>query len=350
MENRFNKRIKLDQEILNQIGKIDQFKGYWKGSLALSPQILGRLKSWVIITSTGSSTRIEGSKMNDQQIAQFLRGLKSKSPKNRDEEEVAGYADLLGRIFDSYETMKLTEGWILQFHEILLHFSEKDINHKGKYKRTNNTVAMINEKGEQVILFDPTPPHLVAFEMKEVIDWTNEQLSSKEIHPILVIANFIFEFLAIHPFSDGNGRVSRAITNFLLLKSGYSYVPYLSLDEIIEQTKTDYYLSLRATQKKHKTKGEDITPWLKYFVSILLEQAKRSEGLIKLENPEQLLSKKQLLIYDFLNNKELGVGEIYLLLDEKVPKVTIKQAISRLLKLRLIERMGQGRATRYKKI
>ena len=102
--------------------------------------------------------------------------------------------------------------------------------------------------------FNPTPPHLVAIEMKEIIDWTNEQLSSKEMHPILVIANFIFEFLAIHPFSDGNGRVSRAITNFLLLKSGYAYVPYISLDEIIEQTKTEYYLSLRATQKKHKTK------------------------------------------------------------------------------------------------
>ncbi|NMB39930.1 MAG: Fic family protein [Parcubacteria group bacterium] len=229
MENRFSKRIKLDQEILSQIGKIDQFKGYWKGSLVLSPQILGRLKSWVIITSTGSSTRIEGSKMSDQQIARFLRGLKSKLPENRDEEEVAGYANLLGRIFDSYETMKLTEGWILQFHEMLLHFSKKDSDHKGKYKKTNNAVAMINEKGEQVILFNPTPPHLVAIEMKEIIDWTNEQLSSKEMHPILVIANFIFEFLAIHPFSDGNGRVSRAITNFLLLKSGYAYVPYISL-------------------------------------------------------------------------------------------------------------------------
>jgi Fic family protein len=350
MENRFSKRIKLDQEILSQIGKIDQFKGYWKGGLVLSPQILGRLKSWVIITSTGSSTRIEGSKMSDQQIARFLRGLKSKLPENRDEEEVAGYANLLGRIFDSYETMKLTEGWILQFHEMLLHFSKKDIDHKGKYKKTNNAVAMINEKGEQVILFNPTPPHLVAIEMKEIIDWTNEQLSSKEMHPILVIANFIFEFLAIHPFSDGNGRVSRAITNFLLLKSGYAYVPYISLDEIIEQTKTEYYLSLRATQKKHKTKNEDITPWLKYFVSILLEQVKRAESLIKLENPEQLLSKKQSLIYGLFDDKELSVGDVYSLLDNKTPKVTIKQAISRLLKLKLVEKIGQGRATRYRKI
>jgi Fic family protein len=209
---------------------------------------------------------------------------------------------------------------------------------------------MINEKGEQVILFNPTPPHLVAIEMKEIIDWTNEQLSSKEMHPILVIANFIFEFLAIHPFSDGNGRVSRAITNFLLLKSGYAYVPYISLDEIIEQTKTEYYLSLRATQKKHKTKNEDITPWLKYFVSILLEQVKRAESLIKLENPEQLLSKKQSLIYGLFDDKELSVGDVYSLLDNKTPKVTIKQAISRLLKLKLVEKIGQGRATRYRKI
>ena len=188
MENRFSKRIKLDQEILSQIGKIDQFKGYWKGSLVLSPQILGRLKSWVIITSTGSSTRIEGSKMSDQQIARFLRGLKSKLPENRDEEEVAGYANLLGRIFDSYETMKLTEGWILQFHEMLLHFSKKDSDHKGKYKKTNNAVAMINEKGEQVILFNPTPPHLVAIEMKEIIEkaWEDRSmLSSPEVQTVI---------------------------------------------------------------------------------------------------------------------------------------------------------------------
>ena len=124
-ENTFNKRIKLTQDILANIAKIDEFKGLWQGSLRLSPQILVRLKKWVIITSTGASTRIEGAKMTDEEIARFLRGLKAKEPMSRDEQEVAGYADLIGRIFDNWRTLPLSENWILQFHDILLNFSEK---------------------------------------------------------------------------------------------------------------------------------------------------------------------------------------------------------------------------------
>ena len=108
------------------------------------------------------------------------------------------------------------------------------------------------------MLFDPTPPYLVKAEMQEAIAWTNEQLEKKEIHPLLIIANFIFEFLAIHPFKDGNGRISRALTNLLLLKAGYSYTPYV-LTRSLNKRKPNY-LALRATQKNHKTKHEDITP------------------------------------------------------------------------------------------
>src|SRR3989344_965551 len=125
----FNHRIKTDQEILTKIGRIDEFKGLWQGSLRLSPQILGRLKQSVLITSSGASTRIEGARMSDQEVARLLRGLHSQPPVGRDEEEVAGYADLLGRIFDNYKTFILTEGRILQSHEILLHFSKKDQVH-----------------------------------------------------------------------------------------------------------------------------------------------------------------------------------------------------------------------------
>src|SRR3989344_4916356 len=157
-QNQFNKRIKLTQDILASIGKIDEFKGLWQGSIRLSPQILGRLKQWVIITSTGASTRIEGAKMTDEEIARFLRGLKTKRPKSRDEEEVAGYADLIGRIFDNWKTIKLSENWILQFHSILLRFSDKDQTPRGRYKNPPNTVVMTNKHGERAVLFNPTPP------------------------------------------------------------------------------------------------------------------------------------------------------------------------------------------------
>ena len=348
---RLDKRIKLTQEILAKIAKIDQFQGLWQGSLRLSPQILGRLKSWVVITSTGASTRIEGAKMTDEEIARFLRGLKINQPKSRDEQEVAGYADLIGRIFDNWKTIKLSESWILQFHGILLHFSEKDKTHKGEYKNAPNTVVMTNKKGERVTLFESTPPHLVKKEMLEAIEWTNDRLENKNIHPLLVISNFIFEFLAIHPFKDGNGRLSRAITNLLLLKNNYSYVPYVSLDEIIEETKAEYYLALRATQKNHKTEHEDITPWADYLLGALLEQSDRARKLMESEQPEKLLSEKQNQVYRlFEKNNELGVSGIDKLLNGKIPRATIKQALSRLVSLKLLERIGQARSTRYKKL
>jgi Fic family protein len=346
--NRFNKRIPLSQDILAKIAKIDQFKGLWQGSLRLSPQILGRLKAWVIITSTGASTRIEGAKMTDEEIARFLRGLGAKAPKGRDEEEVAGYADLIGRIFDTWKTMKLSEGWVHQFHSILLQFSTKDQTHKGKYKSGENTVIMENDKKEQVVLFDPTPAFLVKAEMDEAIEWTNEELGKGDIHPLLVIANFIFEFLAIHPFHDGNGRVSRALTNMLLLQAGYSYVPYVSLDEYIEQNKAEYYLALRSTQKNHKTDHEDLTPWIEYFLNALVDQTLRARQIMDEDRPEKLLSEKQKQVFAlFEEGKELSVANVISLLNGEIQRETAKQALSRLVALKLLERIGQGRGTRY---
>jgi Fic family protein len=347
----FNTRIILTQEILGKIGKIDESKGLWHGSIRLSPQILGRLKQWVIITSTGASTRIEGAHMTDEEIARFLRGLKAKIPKNRDEQEVAGYADLLGRIFDNWRTIKLSENWILQFHSVLLHFSEKDQRHKGAYKSAPNTVIMANTKGERVVLFDPTAPYLVKPEIESILAWTTKQLETGEIHPLLVIANFIFEFLAIHPFKDGNGRMSRALTNLLLLKTGYEYIPYVSLDEIIEETKTDYYLALRATQKNHKTDHQNITPWVEYFLAALREQARRAKNLMDKDQPEKLLSEKQTAVFHLFDTYEtLNVSDIAALLKGEMPLSTIKQAVSRLVALKLLERAGQARSSRYKKI
>ncbi len=348
---RLYQRIKVSGEILAKIAKIDELKGQWRGGLALSPQILGRLKSYVIITSSGASTRIEGAKMSDAEVARLLRGLKSQKPKGRDAEEVAGYADLLGRIFDHYKTLKLAESQLLHFHKILLNFSAKDKRHKGKYKIIDNAVTTKNEKGETVILFRPTPPYLVKKEMDDIIYWTEEEFKKEEIHPLLIICNFIFEFLAVHPFLDGNGRLSRALTNFLLLKNGYGYIPYVSLEEIIERKRVDYYLALRATQKNHKTKKEDITPWINFTLNILLEQAQKAVDIMRLSQPEKMLSEKQQAVYNlFTAENVLNVSEIYRKYKGKIPEITIKQALSRLVALKLIERIGMGRGTRYRKL
>lgn len=347
MEN-FKTRIKLNQDILSKIARIDEFKGLWQGSLRLSPQILSRLKASVIITSTGASTRIEGSNINDEEVARLLRGLHMKAPAGRDEEEVAGYADLIGRIFDNYKTFKLTEGLIFQFHDILLHFSDKDQGHKGKYKTKDNRVVIRKETGEEILLFEPTPPYLVKKEMDDVLFWTNEETSKKELHPLMITANFIFEFLAIHPFFDGNGRLSRALTNLLMLQSGYSYLPYISMEEIIEERRTDYYLALRATQKNHKTDHEDITTWVIFLLDVLIEQTERARKIMDADQPEKLLSEKQLQVYKLFNQNEiLNAPKIEGLLNKTIPRITINQALSRLIALKLIEKIGQGRSTRY---
>ncbi len=352
MKKRFQKRIPTTPETVIKLGKIDDLKGQWRGGIAINPQILGKLKKSVIITSSGASTRIEGAKMTDKEVEQFLRALKSNPPENRDEEEVAGYANLLGRIFDNWKAFKLSESLVLQFHEILLHYSNKDKLHKGKYKSKENRVVARNKEGVQVTIFEPTEPWLVKKEMDDVLYWVNETFEEKTLHPLLVIANFIFEFLAIHPFEDGNGRLSRALTNFLLLKAGYEYTPYVSLEEIIENKKDVYYTSLRQTQKNHKTKKENIGPWLSFFLDVLLEQGKKAQELMENDDPVKLLSERQLQVYSLFSKsplKSLAVMDIKEKLP-KVPEATIKQSLSRLVGLKLIERIGLGRATRYAKI
>lgn len=346
LKNRLNNRITLSNELVLKIAQIDELKGRWSGSISLNPKILNQLKKSVVITSSASSTRIEGSKMTDAEVERFLRGIKQKTATNRDEQEVAGYADLLGRIFDNYKTFKITESQILQLHKILLDFTQKDKNHRGKYKTSDNTVAIVEDGEIKKILFKPTQPYLVKKEMDDLFVWFERRNKKQDLHPLVIIANFIFEFLAIHPFIDGNGRLSRALTNLMMLQAGYSFVPYVSLEEIFEDNQSKYYLSLRQTQKNHKTKNENITPWLEFFIEVVLEQSKKTLELVNGNNNKKLLSELQKEVYDIFEiDKELKVSEIQKI--TKISLATIKQIVSRLTELNLIEKIGQGRATRY---
>ena len=192
--------------------------------------------------------------------------------------------------------------------------------------------------------------HLVKKEMDDVLVWVADALDRKMVHPILVIANFIFEFLAIHPFHDGNGRLSRALTNLLLLQAGYAYIPYVSLEEIIENRKDAYYLSLRAAQRHHKTEYEDTSAWINFLLETLLAQAEAARHLIERNEPEQILSEKQITVLRlFDDGKTLSPKDVSSIL-QSAPLPTIKQALARLVKLHLLKRIGLGRATRYQKI
>jgi Fic family protein len=350
MNYKFNKRLKnLPQSTWELLNQIDEIKGRWIGGASLNTQALGRLKKSTLITSTGASTRIEGAKLSDEDIERMMRGLSMQKFTDRDKQEVRGYYELLNNVFESWKHIPFSESTIKHFHKELLKYVEKDKLHRGEYKKVENKVHMIDDAGKSIgVLFDTTSPYLTPKEMLELMEWTKENLETKEFHPILVVGNFLVEFLNIHPFEDGNGRISRILTNLLLLKYGYPYMPYVSHEKLVEDNKADYYVALRRSQKTIKKENEDITEWLEFFLVVLLEQSKRAINLLSKENIEILLSPKQLSVWKYLESVSVATpGEISKA--TKVTRPTVSQALDVLLRLKKIKRIGQGRTTRYSK-
>ena len=270
--------LKLNADILNIVAAIDEFKGEWKSLKKMQADILTHLKKVATIESVGSSNRIEGNKLSDSDIEELLSNLKTTKFKNRDEEEVAGYADLSNLIFDDYEIIPFNENYIKQMHSILLKYSSKDERHRGEYKTLPNSVAAFDESVKEIgVIFETATPFDTPRLMKELITWTNDNLNNKTLHPIITIAIFVVNFLAIHPFQDGNGRMSRALTNLLLLKNGYTYVSYSSLEAVIEDNKSAYYLALRHTQATLKDEDPNYDFWINFFVKALEKQKIRLE-------------------------------------------------------------------------
>jgi len=348
--NHFNKRIaNIPQNLWALINQIDELKGQWVGGAKINPQALGRLRRSVLVTSTGASTRIEGAKLSDEDIEKMMRGLSMQKFADRDIQEVQGYYKLLENVFNAWNSIPLSESTIKHLHRELLKYVEKDKLHRGEYKKIENKVEMINEAGQSIgTLFDTTPAYLTPKEMQELVEWAREATTLKEIHPLLIIGNFLVEFLNIHPFQDGNGRLSRVLTNLLLLQSGYAYTPYVSHEKLVEDNKAEYYIALRKSQKTLKTGSPDITPWLEFFLYVLLNQSKQAIELLSKENIDKLLSPKQLMVWKYLEQTEEATpGEISKATN--VARPTVSQALDTLLRLKKVERIGQGRTTRYKK-
>ncbi len=347
---KFDERLdRLPVSTANLLSQIDQLKGQWVGGAQLSPQLLGRLKRSVLITSTGASTRIEGSKLSDTEIEKLIRGLSTQKLVDRDSQEVKGYYELLQVIFDEYQNIVFSENSMLELHARLLKYSDKDVRHRGDYKKLENDVQMKDAAGRVIsILFETAPAYLTPKQTQELIAWTQSALRENTYHPLLVTANFIVEFLKIHPFLDGNGRLSRALTNLLLLQAGFAYMPYVSLEKLIEDNKSDYYVALRASQTTFGTSGETIEPWVTFFLKVCKQQAEQAITLLSGENLERTLSPNQLLVWQYVQSVDeatiRGAAEA-----TGVARPTVKQAFERLLELKLIERFGLGRSTRYRK-
>lgn len=351
MANRFDKRLeRLPPAIWAKVAGIEELKGQWIGGTRLSPQILGRLKRSVLVTSTGASTRIEGARLSDGDVEKLIRGIAIQKFADRDKQEVRGYFELLQNVFDAYEDIRFSESSIMHLHKELLKLVEKDKRHLGEYKKTENAVQMVDASGRAVgTIFETTPAYLTPKEMQELSEWTAAALRERKFHPLLVIGNFLVEFLKIHPFQDGNGRLSRILTNLLMLKAGYLYMPYVSHEKLIEDKKTEYYLALRKSQRTFKKDAAgDVAPWLDYFLDVIYAQSRMAVDLLSQEGIEQVLSSKQLAVWEYLQQVgEATAGAIAKM--TKVARPTVNQALQKLLRMGRIQRLGLGRGTRYRK-
>jgi len=276
--------LSITPDILALVARIDEFKGAWRALGTLAPERLLALRRVATIESIGSSTRIEGSKLSDREVESLLARLEIKSFSSRDEQEVAGYAEVMELVFSAWEHVPITENHIQQLHRDLLVHSEKDAWHRGGYKTTLNSVVAFDEKGKQVgVVFETATPFDTPRLMGELVAWYRETRDAQSLHPLLAVSIFVVVFLEIHPFQDGNGRISRVLTTLLLLQAGYAYVPYSSLESIIEQNKQGYYLALRQTQGTIRTDSANWQPWVVFFLRALLSQVKRLEEKVERE-------------------------------------------------------------------
>ncbi len=341
-------KIIIGQDLLQLISELDEFKGKWLALKTMSPERLQQLRKVATIESVGSSTRIEGAKLSDAQVETLLSEIKlsnltSTAFKTRDEQEVAGYAETMDLVFQSYEDLVITENHIRQLHQQLLRHSNKDERHRGDYKTLSNQVVARDAQGNEIgIVFETTTPFDTPREMEELVKWTAKAIDEASMHPLLIIAVFNVVFLAIHPFQDGNGRLSRILITLMLLRAGYDYVPYASLESVVEENKDLYYKALRRTQTTLKQDPPDWEPWLGFFLRCLKKQksnlaAKVEKGQEKSDTDLPTLS---LAILKLLKeNERLTIAEI----------VKHTGANQNTLKVRLRELVNEGRVKRHGK-
>jgi Fic family protein len=342
------KNITITPQILKLIAEIDEFKGRWKAMENLAPEKLTTLRRIARIESVGSSTRIEGAKLSDREVEELLSGMKAKSFASRDEQEVAGYADAMDMIFESSESITLSENHIKQLHAVLLKHSTKDEEHRGQYKKLVNQVEAFSPEGKSLgVIFETATPFETPLWMKELVDWFNQSVAEETQHPLILTGIFIVVFLAIHPFKDGNGRLSRILTTLLLLRAGYGYVPYSSMEGVIEANKENYYLALRRTQQTIRTEKQNWEFWLVFFLKTMAKQKDNLAAKVKEEQAlrSSLPALSRQILELVKTRGEITVKEV----EEKTNanRNTIKVHLKSLSEGNYLVQVGKGRGARY---
>lgn len=344
--------LEITPDLLTHIAEIDEFKGSWKLLKSLSPERLESLRHVATIESIGSSTRIEGSRLSDLAVEELLAGLQAGSFATRDEQEVAGYAEAMDLVYESYENIQLSENYIKQLHRDLLRYSSKDERHRGDYKKHTNNVEAFDVNGNSIgVVFETATPFDTPRKMDELLGWTNGVLEDKSQHPLIVVAVFAVVFLAIHPFQDGNGRLSRILTSLLLLKAGYTYIPYSSLESVVEKNKEAYYLSLRRTQTTLENDVVHWLPWLRFFFTSLKRQKDHLDVKLSAHADDGLtgLPQHAVEILEYLSaNNRITTKIAADLTGSGVP--TAKSRLKNLVRDGFIQAHGKGRGAFYTKM
>jgi len=334
--------LNLDWHLIQTISLLDRFDASWSAVEKREGQSLKQLKSIATVRSVGASTRIEGSAMSDEEVKILLEKLSVSKLEDRDSQEVAGYFESLDLISESYADMRISEGTIKNLHNVLMKYSQKDEWHKGNYKQHNNAVEATRPDGSKQVIFETTPPGLATDDaMRKLIEWWQ---NDNETHSIIKCALFCYDFVSIHPFQDGNGRMSRLIATLLLLKNGYSWIQYVSFEHEIENRKAEYYQQLMQSQKQRP--GEDVYSWVIFFLNCLNNISQQLIAKLAGQGTIATLGPKEKKIYLFIEHHPGSrSGDIATKLDIGLP--TVKKILTSLVKNKLIVKHGAGAGTNY---
>jgi Fic family protein len=335
-------KIDLDWKLIGIISQIDRFDASWTSVEKKEGQSLKQLKSIATVRSVGASTRIEGSKMSDDEVNVLLQAIDITKLEDRDSQEVVGYFEAFDVISESFTDIEITESSLKNLHNILMRYSKKDEWHKGNYKQHSNAVEANYPDGTKQIIFQTTPAGFATEDaMRKLINWyINDQIT----HPLVKCSLFTYEFLSIHPFQDGNGRLSRLISTLLLLKNGYNWIQYVSFEHEIENRKPDYYSVLRGCQAQRP--NENVTDWGNFFFDALKNIQEQLMQKLNQSGVEIQLSPREKSIITFIgNNAGCKSGDIANKLG--IPNPTVKKILPNLIEKNLIEKHGIGPGTNY---
>lgn len=338
----YNLHIDVDWHLINLISQIDRFDAQWTNIEKREAQSLKQLKSIATVRSVGASTRIEGAKLSDNEVEVLLENIDITKLEDRDSQEVVGYFNVLDLISEVYSDIEITENELKNLHNLLMKHSDKDDWHKGDYKQFSNAVQATLPDGTKQLIFQTTPEGFPTQEaMRSLVDWYN---SDNETHPLVKSALFAYEFVSIHPFQDGNGRLSRLISTLLLLKNGYKWIQYVSFEHEIESRKTEYYNVLRSCQAQRP--NENTTEWIHFFFGALLNiQSQLMQKLERKELNTQLSPRENSILTFIENNPGCKRGEIVQRLH--IADTTVKRTLTAFLKANIIQKFGSGPGINY---